>query len=106
MVFKQTGREVIDLQMFRELQNSGQEFVLIDVSSTREFEKGHKDEAVNIPLAILSFVIAERYPDKEAKYVLLGACDNRAVQAYAILSKKGYENLRILTSDGKDACSL
>jgi len=106
MVFKQTGHEVINLQMFRELEESGQEFVLIDVSSTREFEKGHKEKAVNIPLAILGFVIEERYPDKKAMYVLLGACDNRAVQAHVILLKKGYENLKILTSDGKDACSL
>jgi len=106
MVFKQTGREILNLKMFRELEDSGQEFVLIDVSSTREFEKGHKESAVNIPLAILNFVIEERCPDKKAMYVLLGACDNRAVQAYAILLKKGYENLRILASDGKDACSL
>lgn len=68
----------------------------VDVREMDEWNEGHIDDAVHIPLKILEFVAEERIPDKETCIVMCCRSGGRASVAADILAKLGYSDIRVL----------
>jgi rhodanese-related sulfurtransferase len=87
-----------------ELLESDPEYIYLDVRSVPEFEAGHPEKAINIP--ILHFtqglgmspnqdfpVVVEANLPKDAKIVIGCKTGGRSAQACAVMSRMGYTDV-------------
>lgn len=74
---------------------------LIDVRSNREFEEGHLNSAINIPVFNIKNNIENIVPNKQSIIILYCSTGHRSQEAKEILKGLGYENVYNL-KDGID----
>ncbi len=86
----------VDVAEARELIGEKGELVILDVRTVSEYESGHLEGAINIPVEALSGRLSELNQNDE----LLVYCrtGNRSTTAVGILSENGYD--RIYHMDG------
>jgi rhodanese-related sulfurtransferase len=86
----------VDVAEARDLIGEKGGLVILDVRTVSEYESGHLEGAINIPVEALSGRLSELNPNDE----LLVYCrtGNRSTTAVGILSENGYE--RIYHMDG------
>jgi len=86
----------IDVAEARDLIGEKGELVILDVRTVSEYESGHLEGAINIPVEVLSGRLSELNPNDE----LLVYCrtGNRSTTAVGILKENGYD--RIYHMDG------
>ena len=77
---------------FMEMLGKNEETILIDVRSPQEFNEGHLEGAINIPLYLLEKQI-EKLPSKQGIMLLYCASGHRSKQAKEKLESLGYENV-------------
>ncbi len=77
----------------RRMQQSGEEFTLIDVRERDEQAKGAIPGAVRLPRGILEVSIDQITTDKERKLVLYCAGGSRSALAALNLKKMGFRNV-------------
>jgi len=77
----------------RQMQQSGEDFVLIDVRESEEAARGTIPNAVAIPRGILEIKIDQVTADKDKKIVLYCAGGNRSALAGWMLKKMGFRNV-------------
>ncbi len=80
-------KEVLD--MIRKWQN----VQLIDVRSIQEYEEGHLDGAICIPLYELQGNIINKIKDKDTVIILYCASGVRSLKGKKILENLGYRNV-------------
>eukprot|EP00761_Pharyngomonas_kirbyi_P011643 gb/GECH01011669.1/.p1 GENE.gb/GECH01011669.1/~~gb/GECH01011669.1/.p1 ORF type:complete len:101 (+),score=28.84 gb/GECH01011669.1/:1-303(+) len=69
------------------------ETTLVDVRTVGEYNQDKIDRANNIPLDQLPDKFEEKYPDKEAPYVLHCRSGGRSGKALDLLKERGYTNM-------------
>ena len=82
-----------------ELKNdidAGNNFVLLDVRTSEEFNAGHLPKGINIPRGTLEFLIGKFYPTKETEIVLYCRTDARAALCTDTLKEMAYDNVKNL----------
>ncbi len=81
----------ISAEDLHEMVTGSEKFILIDVRGPLEFEDGHIEGAINIPVADLR----ERHTElkKEDSIILLCSSGNRSSLGVSILSQNGFKNL-------------
>ncbi len=86
----------INTAELKQMQQSGEDFVLIDVREREEYAKGAIPGAVNLPRGILEMNIDQITTDKERKLVLY--CDGGSCSALAAFSlqKMDFHNVMSL----------
>jgi rhodanese-related sulfurtransferase len=91
-----SGYGNVDVAEARDLIGEKGELVILDVRTVSEYESGHLEGAINIPVEVLSGRLSELNPNDE----LLVYCrtGNRSTTAVGILSENGYD--RIYHMDG------
>jgi rhodanese-related sulfurtransferase len=91
-----SGYGNVDVAEARDLIWEKGELVILDVRTVSEYESGHLEGAINIPVEVLSGRLSELNPNDE----LLVYCrtGNRSTTAVGILSENGYD--RIYHMDG------
>ncbi len=67
--------------------------VLIDVRTVAEFEEGHIQGSINVPLDQLSQEITRVVSDKKTTVFLVCRSGNRSAQASDIMASLGYQSL-------------
>ncbi len=72
---------------------AGTEMLLIDVRETSEWDAGHLNDAINIPMALLPLKIEEVAPNKDQKIVLHCERGGRSSQSVLTLEKMGYTDV-------------
>ena len=77
----------------KQMQQSGEDFVLIDVRESEEVARGVIPGAVAIPRGVLEVRIDQVTTDKEKKMVLYCAGGNRSALAGWMLKKMGFKNI-------------
>ena len=77
----------------RQMQQSGEDFALIDVRETEELSRGMIPNAVAISRGVLELKIDEVTSDKDRKIVLYCGGGNRSALAGWMLKKMGFENV-------------
>lgn len=83
----------IDVQELKRLQQSGEDFALVDVRQENETAKGVIPGAVPIPRGILELHIDKVATDKNKKVVLYCGGGFRSALAAWMLKKMGYRNI-------------
>ena len=80
---------------YRELQSlmKTQNIVLMDVRSGQEYEEGHLDGTINIPVYNIEKDIAKHVKNKEDTIILYCSSGSRSKQAKEILEKLGYSEV-------------
>ncbi len=86
-----SGYGNVDVGEARDLIGEKGDLVILDVRTVSEFESGHLDGAINIPVDELSGRLSELNPDDE----LLVYCrtGNRSTTAVGILRENGYDQI-------------
>ena len=81
----------ISAEDLHEMVTGAEKFILVDVRAPLEFDDGHIEGAINIPVADLR----ERYTEleKEAATILLCSSGNRSSLGVSILKQHGFKNL-------------
>ncbi len=77
----------------RQMQQSGEDFALIDVRETEELSRGMIPNAVAISRGVLELKIDEVTSDKDRKIVLYCGGGNRSALAGWMLKKMGFKNV-------------
>ena len=72
------------------------EVVLIDVRSNQEYEEGHLNGAINIPVYQIEKDIKKQVIDKDKIIILYCSSGYRSKKAKEILEKLNYSNIYIL----------
>lgn len=77
----------------KNMQQSGQDFTLIDVRDKEDADKGMIPNAVNVSRGTLEYKIDEVTTDKNRKIVLYCGGGSRSALAAASLKKMGFKNV-------------
>lgn len=77
----------------KQMQQSGEDFVLIDVRESEEVARGVIPGAIAIPRGVLEVRIDQVTTDKEKKMVLYCAGGSRSALAGWMLKKMGFKNI-------------
>ena len=73
---------------------AAEETVLLDVRTQEEFDQGHLNGAVCLPVdTLLDGDLSVLLPDKKAPVVVYCRTGSRSAQAAQVLSELGYENV-------------
>jgi rhodanese-related sulfurtransferase len=92
---KEAKREIqeIDSSQLKRMQQSGENFLLIDVREKSDADKGMIPNAVNISRGMLEHSIDQVTTDKDQKMVLYCGGGSRSALAAASLKKMGFKNV-------------
>lgn len=71
--------------------------VVVDVRTDKEYEEGHINEALHIPLGLLSDRLGELQAHKEAPLIVACRSGSRSAQACSILKKQGFTQVNNLS---------
>jgi rhodanese-related sulfurtransferase len=82
----------IDAAELKRMQQSGEDFALIDVREPEEVAKGTISGATPIPRGVLELKIDQVTTDKNKKIVLYCGGGNRSALAGWMLKKMGFKN--------------
>lgn len=83
----------ISVEQVKEDLDGGKDFILLDVRTKEEFEEGHIEGAINIPLKNLAYIVEEEIPEKDDLIYLYCRSGVRVITAGQILYDLGYENV-------------
>lgn len=86
----------------KQLQESKQPFVLIDVREESEWNAGHAVGALHVSRGVLERDIEKKVADKGAKVVLYCGSGGRSALAADTLQKLGYTNVTSLAGGIRD----
>ncbi|RTZ59283.1 MAG: rhodanese-like domain-containing protein [Gammaproteobacteria bacterium] len=70
--------------------------VLVDVREDKEYKAGHIPDALSVPLSGLSKNISKLEKYKNKPLILSCRTHNRSLRAATILSRQGFEDLKVL----------
>src|SRR5690348_18282782 len=90
------GIEEVDAVRARELLDSSEPPLLVDVREPDEWQEGHLPGAIHIPRGNLESRIERAAPDKTQQIVLYCESANRTVFGAKSLEELGYENVHSL----------
>lgn len=102
MIFKLLKRDKNDINIYElnEMICLNPNIILLDVRSKQEYNEGHLNNAINIPLYELQICLC-KLKDKEKIIVVYCQSGIRSKKAIRILNKNGFKNLYNL-KDGLD----
>jgi rhodanese-related sulfurtransferase len=89
--------ETVDVAKAKELVDSGEIDGILDVRTPEEYQAGHIDGAVMIPIQVIESEMAKL--DKDKTYLVYCRSGNRSQQASEILSENGFKQIYNM-SDG------
>lgn len=95
----------ITCDQYNTLKATDTPFVMLDVRNQDEYDAGHMDDALLIPLHILPLKYLDLLPDKDRKIICCCAHGGRASQAAAFLTKEGYTNVSVLDGGYEGYCA-
>lgn len=82
----------VSYKKLKEIMQKDTDAILLDVRSKQEFEEGHLDGSLNIPLYELKNQL-EKLPDKNCTIMIYCASGHRSKQAKEELEEIGYKNV-------------
>lgn len=86
--------EQITAEKAKNIMDSGEECVILDVREQDEFDEGHIPGAILIPYTEISVKAEEMLPDKNAQILVYCRSGRRSKIAAANLAELGYTNVK------------
>lgn len=100
ILYRSLENKEISYKKMEDMLQKNKDAILLDVRSKQEYEEGHLDGSINIPLYEIDKEL-EKLPDKKSMILIYCASGHRSKQAKEKLEKLGYENVYHL-KDGLD----
>lgn len=91
--YKYRQRDEITIEEVYHILNNNSNAVLLDVRSNQEYNEGHLQGSINIPLYDLGIYIDDILLDTDTYIVTYCQSGMRSKEAIEILRKKGYKNV-------------
>ena len=85
--------KIISVEQVKEDLDKGKDFVLLDVRTVEEYEEGHIEGAINIPLKELAYEVENEIPKLDTTIYLYCRSGVRVITAGHILYDLGYDNV-------------
>lgn len=82
----------IDINQYRQMKESGEPHILVDVREDNEWQAGHAAGALHLSKGIIERDIETKVPERDTKLVLYCGGGFRSALAADNLQKMGYEN--------------
>lgn len=95
----------ISCEAYDQLKSSDAPFIMLDVRNQDEYDAGHMDDALLIPLHVLPLKASEMLSDKDMQIITCCQHGGRASQAAAYLVKEGYTNVAVLDGGYQGYCA-
>ena len=92
-LYRYRNKESLTIREIIQILIKDPEAILIDVRSTQEYNEGHLQRSINIPLYDLEKYLDIKIKNKEAIIILYCQSGMRSKQALEILKQKGYKNV-------------
>lgn len=83
----------ITCEEYKAIQASGEDHIVLDVREHDEWNAGHIEGAVHLPLGLIPLSIHTVLPDKDARIITCCRTGGRSGQACQLLEKMGYTNI-------------
>ncbi len=83
----------IDAETAKNIFDTQEDIIIIDVRTKGEYESGHVENSINIPLDVITATVTEQFPNKNEKLYVYCRSGNRSAQAAKLLVKAGYTNV-------------
>ncbi len=87
------NNENISIEEIKQIMKTNEEAILLDVRSPQEYNEGHLNRAINIPLYELEKCCDCKLRDKEKTIIVYCKSGIRSKKAIKILKKDGFKNL-------------
>lgn len=100
----QHGLPAISCRGLRKLQERGEKHALIDVRDAADYEAGHVEGSVHVPLRELESNIESLVPDKDEYVIVIGEERGLAPETYEQLKAKGYSKVEFLLGGFDEWC--
>lgn len=93
-VFKEyRNNENINMEELKQIMKTNEKTILLDVRSPQEYNEGHLNEAINIPLYELEKCCDCKLKGKEKIIIVYCKSGIRSKKAIKILKKAGFKSL-------------
>lgn len=89
--------EQITMQQARDFMTYETGYVLADIGTQEEYEKGHLENAVNIPYEKLGVLVTSLLPQKDQQIYVYGRDKKQSEMAARKLCELGYTNISEIT---------
>lgn len=100
----QHGLPAISCRDLRILQDREKKHVLIDVRDAADYEAGHVEGSIHVPLKELEANIDAVVPEKGEYVIVIGEERGLAPETYEALKAKGYANVEFLLGGFDEWC--
>jgi len=84
---------LLQVNEVKEMFDTGEDFVLIDVRESDEYKKGAIPDGYSVPRGILEMTVEEQIPDITKQIVLHCMGGGRSAMAALSLKNMGYQNV-------------
>lgn len=91
--FYRSNENEIDMQEAKEMMKLNNKMLVIDVRSPQEYQEGHLDRAISIPLYELGSKINNVAPYSDTLILVYCQHGTRSKKAVQILERLGYNNV-------------
>lgn len=78
---------------FRAWREQKKEYIYLDVRNKNEWDEGHFEESMNLPLHLVPLFVEEKLPNKDAVIVIGCALGGRSAVGAQKLENMGYQNI-------------
>ena len=92
ILYRSLETKEISYKRLKEIIKNNPKALIVDVRSKQEYNEGHLDSAINIPLHDLEKQL-DKLPGKNETTILYCRSGHRSRQAKEKLEKLGYENI-------------
>ncbi len=89
----QNEPELISPEEAKAMMDANDSIILVDVRTLSEYQSGHIEGALLLPLDTIATQAESVIPDKEAVYIIYCRSGNRSSQAVSLLYSMGYISL-------------
>jgi phage shock protein E len=83
----------------RQRIREGKYDVVVDVRTPEEWRKGHRDDAISVPIGEFVTEFPKRVPDREARILMVCRKGIRAEAAALMARKKGYTHVHYVEGE-------
>ena len=92
----QHGLPAISCRDLRKIQDADEAHVIIDVRDEAEYEAGHIEGSIHVPLRELEGNVESLVPDRSSHLIVVGEERGLAPETHGHLQEKGYSKVEFL----------
>jgi rhodanese-related sulfurtransferase len=97
--FVQSQRRSFSPDEARQRIREGKYDVIVDVRTPEEWQKGHRADAISVPIGVFVTEFPKRVPDREARVLIICRKGVRAEAAALMARKKGYTHVHYVEGE-------